>query len=330
MDNVLLLQLDGKLPNLALMRISAHHKALGDAVELRKAGNPAAVQPELYDHHDRVYASMIFESTRPVGEVLRAARPDAIIGGTGWAVGSSLESHAITTLRQDYSIYPRFQASIGFTQRGCRLRCPFCVVPRKEGLMREEQSIEDLWRGAGHPRHLHLLDNDFFGQPQWRARIDEIIAGKFRVSFTQGINARFLDEETASAVASVNYRDDSMKNRRVYTAWDSRKDERRLFAGLQHLVNAGVKPDHIMVYMLVGYWSGETHSDRDYRRQKIRDFGARPYPMPFTRTRELVAFQRWVIGAYDKGVPWSHWWGDARGEPRRLRLRRSPQLEIVR
>lgn len=33
--NVLLLQLDGKLPNLALMRIAAHHRAQGDAVELR-------------------------------------------------------------------------------------------------------------------------------------------------------------------------------------------------------------------------------------------------------------------------------------------------------
>jgi len=28
--NVLLLHLDGKLPNLALMRVSAHHRALGD------------------------------------------------------------------------------------------------------------------------------------------------------------------------------------------------------------------------------------------------------------------------------------------------------------
>src|ERR1700729_4591710 len=33
----------------------------------------------------------------------------------------------------DYSIYPAFDASIGFTQRGCRLKCGFCVVPKKEG-----------------------------------------------------------------------------------------------------------------------------------------------------------------------------------------------------
>jgi hypothetical protein len=41
---VLLLQLDGKLPNIALMRVAAHHRAQGDDVELRRAGNAAAVE----------------------------------------------------------------------------------------------------------------------------------------------------------------------------------------------------------------------------------------------------------------------------------------------
>ena len=29
--------------------------------------------------------------------------------------------------------------------------------------------------------------------------------------------------------------------------------------------------------------------------------------MPFVRTKELVGFQRWVIGAYDKRFTWKHW-----------------------
>src|ERR1700740_2648466 len=76
-------------------------------------------------------------------------------------------------------------------------------------------------------------------------------------------------------------------------AWDNRKDEARLFRGLDLLVKAGVRPDQIMVYMLIGYWPGETHGDRDYRRQRLREFGARPYPMPYVRTAELVGYQRW-------------------------------------
>lgn len=324
---VLLLQLDGKLPNIALMRIAAHHRARGDVVELRKAGNDAAVAREFWDAPDRVYASLIFERTRPVADAVLRAYPDAIVGGTGWDVSTTLEQHGITTLAQDYSIYPGFKPSIGFLQRGCRLRCPFCVVPRKEGAMREEQTVAELWRGVDHARELIILDNDFFGNPAWRERIAEIRDGGFRVSFNQGINARFLTEETAAAIASVDYRDGDMKERRIYTAWDNRKDEERLFRGLRLLVDAGVKPRHIMVYMLVGYWAGETHEDRDDRRRKLREFGARPYPMPFTRTRELVAFQRWVIGSYDKTIDWQTWLA-ARGEPRRLNVRPTPQLRL--
>lgn len=317
MGNVLLLQLDGKMPNIAMMRIAAHHRAAGDAVELRYAPRLEDVERRLWDAHEHVYASLIFQRTRPIAERLRVVRPDSVIGGTGWDLTTTLESNGITTMAQDYSIYPAFRASIGFRSRGCRLRCGFCVVPGKEGAVRDEQSIAELWRGDPWPRDLILMDNDPFGSPSWRSTFAEIRDGRFRVSFTQGINARMLTEETAEAMASIDYRDDSFTRKRIYTAWDNRKDEARLFAGLNALVRHGVKPDHIMVYILVGYWPGETHADRDYRRAALRDFGARPYPMPFVRTRELVGFQRWVIGAYDKRISWTDF--EAAGyEPRHL------------
>jgi hypothetical protein len=221
---ILLLQLDGKIPNVALMRIAAHHRDAGDAVELRRCGNDAAVERAFGDSFDKVYASLIFERTRPLGERVAAVWPGATLGGTGWDVASTLEQRGITTRHQDYGVYPGFRQSVGFTQRGCRLRCSFCVVPRKEGRVTEEQTVAQLWRGEPWPRELLLLDNDFFGQPNWRSRVDEISTGGFRVSFNQGINARFLTDETAAAIASVDYRDDGMKVKRIYTAWDSRKD----------------------------------------------------------------------------------------------------------
>jgi hypothetical protein len=325
--NVLLLHLDGKLPNLALMRLAAHHRALGDAVTLRRAPTIAAVEPELWDVFDRVYASCIFDRTRPVAERLLEVRPDAIVGGTGWDLRRTIEDLGVTTKTQDYSLYPRFRASIGFSQRGCRLRCDFCVVPRKEGVVREDQPIAVIWRGDPHPRDILLLDNDFFGQRGWRDRVEELRAGAFRVCFSQGINARMISEEAAAAIASVDYRDDSFTRKRIYTAWDSKEDEKTLFRGLDRLLAAGVKPDHVMVYMLVGYWAGETHEDRDYRRAKLRAWGARPYPMPFVRTPELVGFQRWVLGAYDKSIGWGEW-SRARYQPAGLGDRSGAQKHL--
>lgn len=321
-------QLDGgALPNYALAAIVAEHRAKGDDVMLVRAGNRQALERGFWDRApDRVYASLIFEKTRPLAERLLEIYPGAIVGGTGWSLTTTLEDAGIATdtRRRDFSDYEGFTASIGFTQRGCRMTCPFCHVPaaKWEGAMREAATVAGLWRGDPFPRDLVLLDNDFFGQPSWRARVDELLAGGFRVSFTQGINARLIGDEEAAALASLDYWNDSFTTKRLYCAWDNAKDERRLFAGLEALARHGVKPDHVMVYMLVGFWCGDPARlvPEDFHRQRrLREFGARPYPMPFVRTPELVGFQRWVVGAYDKRVSWQEW-ERARYRPERLGL----------
>jgi hypothetical protein len=318
---VMLIQLDGKLPNLALMRLSRWHLDRGNEIDFRFGAN--------FDGDaDAVYASAIFRKTIPLVERLRARHPQAVIGGTGVDPARKNElvplsiavNSTVITLENalgietgesarnlDYSFYPNYTASLGFTQRGCRKKCSFCAVPTKEPILRGVQSVYDIWRGGSHPRHLHLLDNDFFGGPEWRDRLKEVREGGFRVSFNQGINARFLTEESAEAIASVDYRADDMKVKRIYTAWDNLPDEEVLFKGLNLLKKYGVNPDHIMVYMLIGYWPNETVESWEHRRKKLREFGARPYPMPFVRTRETVGFQRWLMGAYDKRFSWDHW-----------------------
>ncbi len=300
-----LTQIDGKLPNLALMRIAAHHRALGDTVELRRTGNPNA---QLFDEpFGKVYASLIFEDSLPLAHRVKEVYPSSFIGGPGWSLNTRLEDIGITTLAQDYSLYPLFKDSIGYTQRGCRFRCDFCKVPQMEGRVTEAGSVQDIWRGPAYPRNLLLLDNDFFGQSRWRGLLNDIRDGDFKVCFNQGINARMLTDETAEAIASVKYYDDQFRTRRIYTAWDNQRDEHRLFRGLEALVRYGVKPDQIMVYMLIGHWSGETIQDCDYRRAKLRAFGCRPYPMPKRKTPELLGFQRWVIRRCDLFVSWEDW-----------------------
>jgi hypothetical protein len=304
------IQLDGKLPNLALMAAAAHHRTLGHDVEFAFVGTESAASKE--PDAEFTYASLIFEKTRPVAEALKNRLPRALIGGTGWDVTGKLEDHGIRTDRLDYTLYPAYEFSVGFTQRGCRLKCGFCVVPRKEGAVKESQTIAEIYRGEPWPRKLVLLDNDFFGQPRWAARIQEIQDGKFKVNFCQGINARMLNDESAAAIASVPYYDSKFERRQVYTAWDARSDERRLFAGLDALAKHGVRPRNIMVYVLVGYdhrtgGPRTLHEDDLYRQARLREWGAVPYPMPFHRSKDLTGFQRWCVGAYDKRVPWAEW-----------------------
>lgn len=300
--NVRLTQIDGRLPNLALMRLAHWHKARGDAVFYTRDANRGLLEPD----YGVVYGSAIFKFSAEKLERFRREWPDAIIGGTGTDSADTVEQITGDYPFVDNAIYPEFKASIGFTQRGCRLSCKFCVVPKKEGRPRHEMTIAEIWRGAPWPKHLHLLDNDFFGGPDWRDRIAEIREGGFKVSFTQGINVRAMTPEVAAALSTIEYRDDKFSQRRLYTAWDNLKDEAVFFNGVDMLEAAGVPPKHLMAYMLVGFDKNETWDRILHRFDRMVARGIRPYPMPFDQSRrDLKAFQRWVVTGLYRAVPWA-------------------------
>ncbi len=107
---VLLLQLDGKLPNIALMRIAAARR--GHQVVFRKIARPEQAQRRLEPEFDEVFASAIFTRTEPLAVAVCKEYPQAIIGGTGvdgtaWG-NRTVEDLGIDSLEQDYSIYPHF------------------------------------------------------------------------------------------------------------------------------------------------------------------------------------------------------------------------------
>ena len=203
----------------------------------------------------------------------------------------------------DYSLYPEFKSSIGFSQRGCRLKCGFCVVPVKEGKNRVAASVRDLWRGEGHPKEIILLDNDLFGSPDWRQVVKDLEG--FKVNINQGFNVRLIDNEAAEVIASLRYYDVSFKRRILHTAWDNYGQDKVFFTGIERLLRAGVPPHRITVYMLIGYDPAETWKRILDRYQRIVDAGMTPYPMVFQQDRrDLKRFMRWVVRRYCEVVPW--------------------------
>lgn len=285
------------------MRLAAFHRNRGD--EVRFFSGEAAVARRLDEPtYDRVYASAIFEFSAPLIGAFRKQWPEALVGGTGTDNKATLEKtlgHELEAVT--YEFWPAFRASLGFTMKGCRFACGFCCVRGKEGRPYSVSTVPEIWRGPGFPKKLHLLDNDFFGQAkdQWKARLAEIRDGSFVVSFSQGINVRVITDEIAAELASIEYRDDQFRERRLYCAWDNIGDEALFFRGVERLGRAGIPPQHVMAFMLIGWADGETEADILYRVELMRLWGILPYVMPFDcratdpeRYRHAKAIQRWV------------------------------------
>jgi hypothetical protein len=70
-------QIDGTLPNLALMKLAAFHRAHGDAISFSRSPYRSPVEP----NYDRVYGSAIFSFSKQRVERFRAEFPGAIVGG---------------------------------------------------------------------------------------------------------------------------------------------------------------------------------------------------------------------------------------------------------
>jgi hypothetical protein len=301
------------MPNIALMKLGHWHRSRGDEVFFTRETDRDLLEPA-YDH---VYGSCIFDFSKDKLDRFRSQWPEAITSGTGTAEdgGQTVEDMIGIPKEQgwayehyDYSIYPEIDYSIGFLSRGCRLACKFCGVNRKEGKIVSVNTVANLWRGKGHPKKLHLLDNDFFGNPQWRERIAEIRDGNFRICLSQGINVRLINEEAAEALATVEYRDTKFSKRCLYTAWDNIGDEAIFFKGVDMLTRAGIPTKHLMSYMLIGYDKNETW-DRIWNRFfSMEKAGISPYPMVYDRSRkDLLAFQRWVVTGLYRIVPWNEY-----------------------
>jgi len=280
---VLLIDVDSHrgFPNLALMKISAWHKRRGDHVYFRKMCNP-----------DLVYISCIYSWNRPKALGIAKMFPEAqiILGGSGINYESLPDE--IEHTMPDYSLYG-IDYSMGFTSRGCIRRCPWCIVPEKEGWIRDHAPISEFL----HPDHekLILLDNNFLASPKWRENLEFLIDHKLKVSFNQGLDIRLINEENAALLADCWYYDGDFNERRLYFSFDTLDVEPAVRRGVKILTNAGIPSDHLMCYMLCGYgvepqdYTWDYFYRHDYYRLKVlRDeLNVDPFVMKYNNRQDI-------------------------------------------
>jgi len=287
---IALYDVDSKIPNLALMKLARHYRQRGDEVNW--------FDPLWRATYDKVYASKIFDFSDNA-----ALDPGQMeIGGTGWDKTKALPPE-IEALQPDYSLYG-YAHNIGFTMRGCRFRCKFCVVPEKEGQPYANNTIDEIWQQRDSD-FVVLLDNDFFGNPEWSDRITEMRRHNLRVSFSQGLNIRIITEEQATALASVRFRNLSGGKKQVHFAWDQwgKGTERLINQGFERVTATGIKPHEMAFFVLVG-WNTTEEQDL-YRIDKLHGMGCDVFVMPYNRKDPYQkALARWNNRHVWRNVPW--------------------------
>lgn len=282
-----LIDVDGhNFPNLALMRISAYHKAQGDQVEWWSN----------FIHYDIVYMSKIF-SDDYTKDVLEPMNADKVIkGGTGYCISlidgvevfdkSKNEELPleIENMFPDYSLYPQFDFAVSMTSRGCPRGCQFCHVGAKEGRCAVKVAdVSDFWNGQ---REIRILDPNITACKEKRDLMRQYKETGAILDFTQGLDIRLMNDDD---IADIN----EMRLRTLHFAWDNPKDN--LEGKFRNFANCFRRKSNIgMVYCLTNFNS--TMEENLYRIYTLRGMGYRPYVMIYDKphaSKEIRRLQRW-------------------------------------
>lgn len=315
---------DSKYPNIAIMKISAWHKAQGDTV---------VFQPKSSKGIDKTYVSIILTQSRKKARQIASIFPNTDIGGTGWEITKELPAE-IEAMQPDYrlltatDLYPMMrgaktreqkmlvahdltQAGIGFSSRGCIntvKSCPYCVVPLKEKQIKHVMSIRELMNPVSGSKLVYLLDNAFVSDPYFFEKMEEIRELDLTVDIQSGIDLRRLDDEHAHALASIKHRGS------LRMAWDNPAHEASVVRGIRTL-RRHYKGDSTC-YVLIGF---NTSPEQDIMRvRKLHELGVRPYIMryssPFEEQEEKDTvsvrndhFKRYVNGFVYKREPFENY-----------------------
>ena len=260
-------------PNLALMKLSAWHKAHGDTVEWWT--------PMLT--YDKVYSSKVFTFT-PENPYLPE---NAVNGGTGYGIMDELPPE-IDAMFPDYSLYPKCNHAIGFLTRGCIRKCPWCIVPKKEGRIRPYSTWQEIKRPDS--RDIVFMDNNVLACEHGLEQIEDMGGKNVRVDFNQGLDARLITDDVAAMLARLKW----IRFIRMSADTDAMLDV--VLTAIERLRQHGVKPYKVFVYVLV-----QDVESAERRAIALRTIGAEPFAQPyrdFTSNaeppRELKDLARWV------------------------------------
>lgn len=281
MANILLMQIDGRMPNLALKTVERYHLDKGDAIQWD--------MPLMASWADEIYVSCVFTWNR--NQCLEW-EGRAHIGGTGYDLLAELPPEMA-------DVKPRI--NLGFTTRGCIRNCKFCVVPEKEGKLHIVGDLMDLWDGKS--KEIILWDNNVLGEPEHFIKIcRQAQEYDIALDWNQGLDHRLLTDDVCKEMKKTK-----KKGIRRF-AFDHPSNVDTVQTAIEMLKKH--KLGQAKWYVLVGF--NTTLEEDLFRLNYLRDRGHAVYVQIYNRLDEtLKPMARWAsMPRFFFNVPFVDWFNN--------------------
>ena len=176
--------------------------------------------------------------------------------------------------RADGFVAGRFvKPGVTFTSRGCDNRCPWCLVPAREGRLRMLPDFPD-----GHV----INDNNFLQcSPEHRRKVYAMLDRQPRAAvFAGGLDARLVTDEVAAELRSIPIG-------QIFLAADTDESLPALEQALNRLSFLG--RDKLRAYVLCG-WNGQTIDQAQARLEAVWEMGAMPFAQLYQPADRWIAY----------------------------------------
>lgn len=231
-----------------LLRVFPRRTSYTPLDELAFVGDPPLIRPEA----DEVHVSVTFTWDREKGQRLAEAwgqyYSNVHLGGPAFGDGGGP------------FIPGRYvKPGVTFATRGCDRRCPWCLVPEREGRL-ATLPVQEGWI---------IQDNNLLQAP--REHIDRVLdmlrQQRRRAVFAGGLDARLVDDWFAKRLKTVRIKE-------VFLAADTPRSLKPLRAAVARL---SYLPRHkLRCYVMIGY-RGEGLPAARRRLQAVWDAGCLPF-----------------------------------------------------
>ena len=232
---------------------------------------------------DYILISCIFRKNRDkIMDGHRWFNPNAqiIAGGPGWNPSITLPRE-IERCPPDYSLYPKYEDSVGFVTQGCRRKCYYCIVPKMPPI-RFIQPVSAFYRGGV----CNIMDDNILFLPErFKEAANYLIDNKIKTHF-EYLDIRLVTEEIAGLLGEIKHRRRMKKGEidsgDIHFAYDitDENTEVAIERNVGILNDVGLKGRKLKFYIYIHSDDEKDIIDAAHRWEFIRGLGSDVHGMP--------------------------------------------------